>query len=646
MLLGIQILIKVDFFIKNNYMGRIYNIEKMEAGEMKNLFDTMKVKKSYDALLNQYFGHKELKKEQFEIINKLLNDKRDVCGVMATGYGKSICYQLPFVIMRKTVLVISPLIALMQDQKINLEKRGVPVCCLNGQTSNKNGLMLELMNGGSKCVFSTPEFIVGNLDFVRELASKDLLGMICIDEAHCVSTWGHDFRVSYTKLNLVRDNAPGVPMLALTGTATPKVRVEICKLLKLNNPHIVIGTFNRPNLYIEIKYKLDDGMSDLRGIVEKYVGEKVIVYCKTIKDTGVLREMLEEHGVGALVYHAGLGGIERTDVQRRFTEGECKCILATIAFGMGIDIPDIRCVIHYGCPKNIESYYQEIGRAGRDGKKSECFMLYSGRDFIVSRAFLKNIESKGERDYQEEQIRMIEKYVNATCCRRHMILEHFHDFQELKNLKELKNGCNNCDNCISSRLMEGYHEYVSTDFTVEAKQILETLRELVEKHNMRYGSGMVLNILMGSNAASVKPELKKLKHYGVGKGKRSKEEWKSIIKNLKFSDYLIEKQIKGKFGMIVLECTDKGVKLLGDNLAKIVVRTGVRELVAPVEEEEEEELVEVPKENREEIVGKLVAIAYRLYKSKKESMENLVKLTGLGSDYLKKSFDKLASKAK
>ena len=649
------------------------------------------LKKSYNEILKKFFGYDELKPQQFEIIDKLVNHRMDVCGVLATGYGKSMCYQLPCLITNKIVLVISPLIALMQDQKQSLEKKNIPVCCLNGQTQNKNYIMEEILNSEAKgqMIYTTPEFMVANQDFLKNLAERELLSMICIDEAHCMSIWGHDFRMSYTKLDLIRDIIPEIPILALTGTATPKVRSEICRILKLANPHIVIGTFNRENLYIEVTHKSDDVKNDLRTILYKNLESRIIVYCKTIKETESVRVIIEDLGIKCLVYHAGLQSRNRAEIQKSFTENECKCIIATIAFGMGIDIPDIRVVIHFGCPKNLESYYQEIGRAGRDGKRSECYLLYSGKDFIISRAFLKNISDKKERDYQEDQIRMIEKYVNSAGCRRRMILEHFHDFEELQNLKELKNGCGNCDNCF----IDNNSNEISYDYTKEAKQILETIKELKDNHGLIYGTTTILNILMGSNSAKITEIMKNVKNYGSAKkSKYSKDIWKSIIKTLKLNDYIIEKQIRGKFGVVVLEVTKKGDDFIKDKITRITIKiklpkntkndednnlslflAGASKKLVPMDEPVNEPvnepvkkpekpknikpkvefLMDEPVENkpenqpikkiipkkRDDIINKMVGLAFTMYKNGTESIDNLAKITGLSTKYLKKAFE-------
>lgn len=504
-----------------------------------------KIKGKYDSILKKYFGYDSLKKEQFEIIYKLLNDGEDVCAILATGYGKSICYQLPFLITKKSVIVISPLLSLMNDQKMEMQKLKIPVCCFNSdcKMGDKIKYTTDILNGNHKLIYMTPEYLINCEDFIKQLYEHDGIALVCIDEAHCTSTWGNDFRESYSKLNVIKRWIPNVPMLALTATASGKVREDICKSLELNCPAMVIGQFDRPNLYIKISIKKDDVKSDLSDLLNKFKNEYIIIYCKTREDTEQTAEAINELGITSSPYHAGLSNIERDTIQKNFNNGQYKCIVATIAFGMGINVPNIRLVIHYSCPKNLESYYQEIGRAGRDGKYSECHLFYSTKDFILNRYFIKDLTNVKYREYQEQEIRNIEKYVYTTECRRRILLGNFGD---------IVNECTNCDNCNNkNKLM-----LEKKDLTLQSCKILSLVRLL----NGKFGTGTFVNILRGSSAKNMRYH-KHLEAFGNGK-EYSSDFWKALIRILINNEYLKEVQIAKRFGSTI-ECTKKGTEWLG-----------------------------------------------------------------------------------
>lgn len=509
----------------------------------------------YDEILEMYYGYKKLKPEQKQIIDKVVNEKRDVCAVLATGFGKSVCYQLPHLITNKSVLVISPLIALMQDQHNSLELKGINVCTINSSVK-KNQALNKALDGESKIIYVTPEFIVKNDDFLEQI--KDELCLVCIDEAHCVSIWGHDFRDSYNKLGMIRDTiGDQIPILALTATATERVRKDICTVLKMKNQYTLIGSFARDNLYIEIKNKSPSIKVDMKNILEKYLQSRVIIYCKTIKDTTNVYEAIKElkYDINPLVYHAGLGTTERTEIQNKFTNNESKCIIATIAFGMGVDIPDIRCVIHYGCPKTLEGYYQEIGRAGRDGNPSQCIMFFSSQDFIINRFFLKNITNKAELEYQNDLLRYIDRYVNSSLCRKYLILNYFADGglkREIINKNQTDEEilkCMNCDNCTKPKQVVA-KKTTKIVLTHDELCVLETIKLLKDQYNSRYGSAMLIKILKGSNAANMSERLKTFKYYGIRKYFKP-EQLKAIIEKLKDYDLIKNVQLQDSFGAII-----------------------------------------------------------------------------------------------
>lgn len=518
----------------------------------------------YNVLLEKYYGHKELKPEQKDIIEKILVDKRDICAVLATGYGKSVCYQLPHIITGKSVLVISPLIALMQDQMVNLEKKGINAYCLNSLSGGKKKGYENIFDGKNKIVYTTPEYITKCPELLENLA--DELCLVCIDEAHCVSVWGCDFRSSYTQLGLIRDLIPNVPIMAVTATATEKVRKDINVMLKLHNPHIIIGSFKRDNLYIEIKKKVDVE-TDLLPLMYRYLTEKVIIYCKTIKDTESIQEKLENLGINCASYHASLGPDLRTEIQKNFTVGNCKCIIATIAFGMGIDIADIRCVIHYGCPKNLESYYQEIGRAGRDNKNSECLMFYSTKDFILNKFFLKNIKDPKELAYQTQQSNIIDRYVNSLNCRQQLLGDHF-----AKTIGK----CNNCDNCNKNNPVK--NKTNAKDKVIENKKyivtendivVLKTILHLKENYNKSFGVATLVKILKGSKSEKILDWMTELNTFGKLK-KLTLDAIKLLILNLQNNKYLIDRSVtSGITNYVVVDCSTEGRKAINEYDKKV-----------------------------------------------------------------------------
>ena len=366
----------------------------------------------YNKILKKYWKYDSLKPTQFEIIKKMLIDKKDVCAILATGFGKSICYQLPHLISSKSIIVISPLIALMYEQGNELKERDIPVAVFNSESSikQKNMDKSEILDGKNKVIYMTPEFFVKSETFIKGI--EDELSFVCIDEAHAVSTWGLDFRSSYTKLNLIKEWLPDTPVLTLTATASTKVREDIIEILNLDNPEIIVGNFDRPNLLIRVEQRDEEIMMSINTLLEKYKDEYVIIYCSTRDETELLASKITS--IKCKSYHAGINDKIRSKVQQEFIEGKIKCIIATIAFGMGINIPNVRLVIHNNCPKNLESYYQEIGRAGRDNKQSECVLFFSLKDFKTNRYFLQSITNPVQKVYQENQIKQIEKYLYSS----------------------------------------------------------------------------------------------------------------------------------------------------------------------------------------------------------------------------------------
>ena len=507
---------------------------------------------TYRKILKKYWGYDGLKPTQFEIIKKIVFESKDVCAILATGFGKSICYQLPYLITKKNVIVISPLIALMLEQGNEMLSKGIPTAVFNSETTlkKKNQEKEEIIGGINKLIFMTPEFFVKSCDFIQEI--RENLLMVCIDEAHAVSTWGLDFRPGYMELGVIREWVPEIPILTLTATASVKVREDIYKILKLSEPELVIGNFDRDNLLIRILPRTENVMNLIENLLNKYHDQYAIIYCKTRDDTDLVSDKLREMGFNAESYHAGMSDKNKKQVQEDFIEGKTKIMCATIAFGMGINIPGVRLVIHYNCPKNIESYYQEIGRAGRDGKPSECVLFYSSKDFQINRFFIKDMKNLQQKMYQEEQIRQIEKFVWASCCRRKVILANFG-----QNIES----CLNCDNCMKKNSANNI-EIIKTDYTCPIYLLLNVLNKL----NGKFGLGMCISVLIGTQS-KIKDWMVEWEEYGSGLSFGKADWWKQLTRYLMNDDLIIETQAQGMF-FSTTNLTLKGKNLRAKLLSK------------------------------------------------------------------------------
>ena len=489
-----------------------------------------KLKEEYNEILKKYFGYDELKNEQQKIIYNIINKKRDVLAVLATGFGKSVCYQIPFLVTKKCVIVISPLISLMEDQMKQLDDLNIPNCCFNESTTWKNGLKGDLLKGNYKIIYMTPEFCIHNTDFIEELYEDNGITCFAIDESHCVSQWSDiNFRPEYGQLNILRKIAPEIPILALTATASDKIQNDILTTLDMINPYKITSSFDRPNLYMHIDRQTNNINEDLKDILLKHKNKSTIIYTKTRAMTTKISNSIAELGCVSLPYHAGLDQEDRKEIQRKFMDNEIKIIVATIAFGMGINHKNIRLVIQYGCSSNIESYYQEIGRAGRDGEVSECYMYYSNKDFRLNRYFLNDIADEDKRKYRESEIIKMEKFVYSTDCRRKVILNHFGEENDII--------CKNCDNCNSTKEITKY------DFTEYAKVLFKVMKKL----NNTYGSLQYILVLRGSNSKKVNQTMKSMIEYNKGATK-SEKWWKELIRLLIANSYLYEEAITKGFG--------------------------------------------------------------------------------------------------
>ncbi|XWV24795.1 putative ATP-dependent RNA helicase [Tupanvirus deep ocean] len=518
----------------------------MDPYEKSKMF-TKRYKK-IKTLLKMVYGYDSFRSKQYEIINRIITGE-DVCAIMPTGVGKSLCFQIPALYIDKPAIIISPLISLMDDQRLILEELGISSCCYNSNVANKSQMKKDILQCKYKFVYITPESIVNLKDFLQKLEEKQGISLIAIDEAHCISSYGFDFRKSYRELTFFKEILPQIPILAVTATATNIVGKDICKVLGFKNHTPIKTSFDRPNLYLEVREKSKNIGSDIVPLLKKYENKSVIIYCLTKKETAKVAEILKMHKIKCGIYHAGLDVEDKKKAHHDFVKGNVKVIAATIAFGMGINKADVRAVIHYGAPKNIEGYYQEIGRAGRDGKKAYCYAFYNFRDFKVQEGFIAN---SNDGSYQKNQLKLLEqmkRYMLTKQCRRQILLEYFDEDADDK--------CDFCDNCCGvHKKMEVTIVKTEQDVQKEAKLLIDLVESIKGKS---FGIGMYINILRGSTNKSITSIMKKSKFYGSGKH-RSAVWWKEMSDNLIKQGFLQQVYLKGgRFAMQVIKTTKQGI---------------------------------------------------------------------------------------
>ena len=474
----------------------------MRAFQMRMVFTIDKF-----ALLKQYFGHSKFRPGQEVLIDALLSG-RDVLGVMPTGAGKSICYQLPALLMPGLTLVISPLISLMKDQVTALSQVGIPSAYINSTLTadQYREVFRRAKSGAYKIIYVAPERLT-TANFLQ-FAGETEISLLAVDEAHCVSQWGQDFRPSYLKIAEFAGSLSRRPVVgAFTATATAEVKDDIEKLLLLQNPLRITTGFDRPNLYFEVvRPKSKDAY--LRAFLAGRPGQSGIVYCATRKTVESVCENLRQNGIAATRYHAGLEDAERKQNQEDFVYDRSRVMVATNAFGMGIDKSNVSFVVHYNMPKNIESYYQEAGRAGRDGEKAHCVLLFSAGDIQTAKFLINNAEenkalSEGEQELVRkrdlQRLDQMVAYCKTTGCLRAYLLKYF---------GENAANCGNCGNCIG--------EIVQQDITVEAQKILSAVARVEKKYTFALGLTLIVHMLHGSKEQRViQLGLDKLPTYGI-----------------------------------------------------------------------------------------------------------------------------------
>ena len=503
-------------------------------------------------VLKRYFGFSTFRPLQEEIISKIL-ERRDVVVLMPTGGGKSLCYQVPALMMEGTAVVVSPLLSLMKDQVEGLRANGIPAAALNSLNDEAENVRVRAacMRGELKLLYISPERLVLEIPYlIRDMK----VSLFAVDEAHCISQWGHDFRPEYAQLGVLRQTFPEVPIVALTATADRLTREDIQKLLGLSDPAVFISSFDRPNLSLEVKrgYQKKEKDRAILALIARHRDDCGIIYCMSKKTTESVAEMLRDHDVQAVAYHAGLSAEERERAQDDFIHDRVQVVCATVAFGMGIDKSNVRFVVHYNLPKSIESFYQEIGRAGRDGLPSETVLFYSLGDLVQLSRFA---QESGQREINMQKLRRMQEYAESDVCRRRILLNYFGEHTDCD--------CGNCDVCKNPPQR--------FDGTVLAQKALSAIARASQQASLR----VVVDILRGSFSPEVlKGHYEALKTFGVGRDVPGRD----------WQDYLMQMLQNGLFEIAY----EEGNHLKLTEAGWQVLREGRRVQLAVVRREEKQ----------------------------------------------------------
>ena len=492
------------------------------------------------AKLKEYFGFDHFKGNQEAIIKNVLAGNNTFV-LMPTGGGKSLCYQLPALLLEGTAIIISPLIALMKNQVDAMRSfsaaEGVAHFLNSSLTKNEIlNVKEDILSGKTKMLYVAPESLTkeSNVEFLKKI----MISFFAVDEAHCISEWGHDFRTEYRKIRPIVEEIGKAPIIALTATATPKVQNDIQKNLDMMDAQVFKSSFNRPNLYYEVRPKQGDVTKDIIKFIKNHEGKSGIIYCLSRKKVEELAEVLSINGIKAAPYHAGMDASTRSTNQDRFLMEEVDVIVATIAFGMGIDKPDVRFVIHYDIPKSLEGYYQETGRAGRDGGEGICLTYYSFKDIQKLEKFMQG-KPIAEQEIGKQLLMETVAYAETSLCRRKVLLHYFGETYEEDN-------CGCCDNCLYPK-----KEFEGEDYMVDALQLVSDVKEKFKIEHL-------VNILIGEADSAIKSyKHDKLELFGAG-SEKSRQFWTMVYRRALVSSF-IEKDIE-QYGLIKL--TDEGQKFL------------------------------------------------------------------------------------
>lgn len=490
--------------------------------------------------LKHFFGYDQFRLQQQAIIEQVL-DGKDVMAIMPTGGGKSICYQLPAMLLPGLTLVISPLIALMKDQVDALTANGIQAAFLNSSQSQEvqKEIIHQVRQGVIKILYIAPERIPNNytafIDFLKPLQPS----LFAVDEAHCISSWGHDFRPEYLKLAVFKQHFPNTPLIALTASADEQTQQDILDKLAITHARVFLSSFNRSNIHYYVVPKVNT-IPNIAAYIKGHMNDAGIIYALSRASTEEIADKLKGYGINATFYHAGMDAQRRSKVQDAFQKDEIKVIVATIAFGMGIDKSNVRYVIHHDVPKNLEGYYQETGRAGRDGLKSDAIMFYAKGDIFKMRSFVVIDGNVNQSNIALNKLNQMQDFAEHDGCRRQFLMAYFGE--------QFPDFCGTCDYCING--------VDRVDATIDAQKLLSAIARTGERHAATY----VIDFLRGSTSDRILALHKELKTYGIGK-EQKKEYWQLLLQQLQRKGYVVVSDNQ----YAVLGITDTGKELLRGN---------------------------------------------------------------------------------